>query len=234
MREHLPACASCRRRYDRHLLLARLDPRALPAEQRLAVGLGFRAAPAAWKRRMLTFALPVAVAAVIALVVVRPRGSDDAGGFTARGPAAPAPIVARFWTYQVNPGGPPHLLDRQIGTGDYLAFAYSNPAGRPFVMIFGVDEHRHVYWFHPAWRVGEPPPAAVRAAAGPGPFELPEAVRHHTDGRQLTVYALLSRQRIDVETVEATIRRAGATGPLPATFGTERPVVVGRSFVVQR
>ena len=75
--------------------------------------------------------------------------------------------------------------------------------------------------------------AAVRASAGPGPFELPEAVRHHTDGRQLTVYALLSRQRIDVETVEATIRRAGAAGPLPATFGTERPVVVGRSFVVQ-
>ena len=232
MREHLPACASCRRRYDRHLLLARLDPRALPAEQRLAVGLGFRAAPAAWKRRLLTFALPVAVAAVIALVVVRPRGSDDAGGFTARGPAAPAPIVARFWTYQVNPGGPPHLLDRQIGTGDYLAFAYSNPAGRPFVMIFGVDEHRHVYWFHPDWPANAAAPSSIPAIAGPGPHELAGAILHQFEGRRLNIVAVLSDRALSAAAIEAQVAAAGSFEALPS-FG-EGISTTQRVFEVRR
>ena len=140
----------------------------------------------------------------------RPRSGSTASGAT--GPSA-------------SPTG-------QIRADDELAFAYSNTAGQQFLLIFGVDEHRHVYWFHPAWRAGEPPPAAVRASAGPGPYELPEAVRHRTDGRQLTIYALLARQRIDVRDGRGAIRAAPGAGPLPAAFGAERPVVVGRSFAV--
>jgi hypothetical protein len=216
MRAHLPACASCRRRYDRHLLLARLDPRALPAEQRMAVGLGFRAAPPAWKRRFLSFAVPLAVAAVIALVVVRPHDADDTGGFTARG--APASIVARFWTYEVNPGGPPRLLDRAIGAGDYLAFAYSNPAGRPFVMIFGVDEQRHVYWFHPDWPANAAAPSSIPAVAGPGPHELPGAVLHQFEGRRLNIVAVLSDRALSAAAIEAQVAAAGSFEALPS-FG---------------
>jgi len=217
MRAHLPACASCRRRYDRHLLLARLDPRALPAEQRLAVGLGFRAAPVAWRRRLLSFAVPLAVAAVVALIVARPHGADDTGGFTARG-AATTSSAARFWTYRIDAGGPPHLLDREIRAGDYLAFAYSNPAGRPFVMIFGVDEHRHVYWFHPDWPSNGAAPSSIPAVAGPGPHELAGAVLHQFEGRRLNVIALLSDRALSASAIEAQVAAAGSFEALPS-FG---------------
>src|SRR5687767_539213 len=40
MRAHLGACASCRRRYDRELMLASLDPRGRKAKERIARGLG--------------------------------------------------------------------------------------------------------------------------------------------------------------------------------------------------
>jgi MFS transporter, DHA1 family, tetracycline resistance protein len=42
MRPHLPACESCRTYYERHLVLSRLDPDALAAEERLGRGLGIR------------------------------------------------------------------------------------------------------------------------------------------------------------------------------------------------
>ena len=41
MRAHLDRCAGCRDYYDRCALLGQLDPRAVSAEERLAVGLGF-------------------------------------------------------------------------------------------------------------------------------------------------------------------------------------------------
>ncbi|WP_426756059.1 hypothetical protein [Myxococcus sp. Y35] len=54
MREHLPDCAHCRERYERQLLLARLDPAAPDARTRLARGLGLDApAPVSPWRRML-------------------------------------------------------------------------------------------------------------------------------------------------------------------------------------
>jgi hypothetical protein len=239
MRAHLGACASCRRHYDRQLMLASLDPRGRKAKERIARGLGLRSETRSRARFTAWIAAGalVPVAAGLLLFVVRRETGPSSATFvreepTPRGAPAPTAESPAVWVYRVARDGTVGLAEGTIRADDELAFAYSNTAGWPFLLIFGLDEHRHVYWFHPAWRVGEPAPAAVHASPGPGPFELPEAIRHHTDGRRLTVYALLSRQRIDVSTVEAAIRHAGAAGPLPATFGTERPFVVGRSFVV--
>jgi hypothetical protein len=245
MRAHLGGCLPCRRYYDRELMLASLDPRGRKAEERIARGLGLRTGVSSPRRLAAWMAAGVLVPATAGLLLFAHRGELPRPPGAAReeltprgAPAAaqeatapvPAPSV---WIYRVARDGSVRLAEGAIQADDELAFAYSNTAGRSFLLIFGVDEHRHVYWYHPAWRVGEPPPSAVRASPGPGPFELPEAVRHHPDGRQLTIYALLSRQRIDVQAIETAIRRAGAAGLLPATFGTERPAVVGRSFVVQ-
>ncbi|AKQ70159.1 hypothetical protein A176_007071 [Myxococcus hansupus] len=53
MREHLQDCAHCRERYERQLLLARLDPSAPDARTRLARGLGLEARrPASFWQRM--------------------------------------------------------------------------------------------------------------------------------------------------------------------------------------
>ncbi len=40
MREHLPSCAECKKRYERQLLLEKLDPAAAGPGARLARGLG--------------------------------------------------------------------------------------------------------------------------------------------------------------------------------------------------
>jgi hypothetical protein len=232
MRAHVGACASCRRHYDRHLMLASLDPRGRRAKERIARGLGLRVAAPPPRRRGAWLALGALVPAAAAVLLLAPRAPDP-DAFTSRGaPAGGHEAAPAVWIYRVGRDGAVHLADGTIHADDELAFAYSNTARRPYLLIFGVDEHRHVYWFHPAWRVGAPPPAAVRASAGPGPFELPEAIRQHTDGRQLTIYALLSGQPLQADTVEAAIRRAGAAGPSAATFGAERPVAI-RSFAVR-
>ena len=242
MRFHVGGCAPCRRYYDRELMLASLDPRGHKAKERIARGLGLRIGAPPRRRLAAWMAAGVLIPAAAALLLVaRPReASLPAAGaapdaFTRRGAAgaahdAPAPAV---WIYRVARDGGIRLAEKTIRADDELAFAYSNTVSRPYLLIFGVDEHQHVYWYHPAWPAGEPPPAALRAAPGLGPHELPEAVRHHTDGRQLTIYTLLSQQRLDVRAVESAIRRAGPAGPLPAAFGAEHPIVLGRSFVVQ-
>jgi hypothetical protein len=226
MRAHLPTCASCKHLYERSLLLARLDPRGLPAATRLARGLGLRPPPAErvprWARWLAAGLLMPSVVAASVLLALRlehgrPRSPPvdpvrDVPAFAARGrvnrSANGTAAGATFWTYRVGPGGSTALVKAVVAAGDELAFAYSNPAGRPYLMVFGVDEHRHVYWFHPAWGVGQPAPSAVRAEPGPGPHELQDAIRHRLDGRKLILYALLSDRRIDAVALEAKVKAA--------------------------
>src|SRR5262249_40892962 len=152
MRAHLPACEACLRWYERHLLWAQLDPRAPSAEARVARGLGLR-----WRepRRAYGYAFAGAVAAVVLLawaLEARPAAQLE---LAARGYES-APRAENFWAYRVASGAPPRLAGPTISASDELAFAYSNPAGKPYLMLFGADEHGHVYWFHPGWPVGQP------------------------------------------------------------------------------
>ena len=237
LRAHLPGCDACRAHYERHLLLAELDPRAPSAKQRLARGLGLRATAPRPVRAWASGLMLVATAACAALLVLPRLQTEDAGdGFTARGGTPPAvALPAALQVYRALPDGRgAEPVTSRVRPDDALAFAYRNPLGMEHLLVFGVDEAGSVYWYHPAWTDAAQDPQAVPARPGGGPHELPEAVRHRTDGRQLTIYTLLSQRRIDVQSVEDAIRRAGPTGPLPAAFGAENPVVLGRSFVVQR
>ena len=216
MRAHLPTCTHCRRRYERQLLLARLDPRAPSAQTRLARGLGLqpRAAP---RRPLWVTGLAVSAAAVCLMWMA----SDPAQtGFTARGSEQGADRrMPAFWIYRVK-GDTPELARSSIAASDELAFAYSNPTGLAYMMIFGVDEHQHVYWFHPAWSNGHAPPEAIHARPGAGPHELSEAVRHALDGQRLDVYAVFSPQSLTATAVEDWVHRAmtpGAIAPGVAT-----------------
>lgn len=263
MRVHLQTCAGCARLYDRHLLLARLDPRAPSPRDRIGRALGFRMGRSTrkpsdaerwWHRaRSRSAAAWLSLAAGVAGIALwaRSAGSPQPSGAASRDPsnthepsseflarggsprggdsAAPPP---RFWTYRVPSVGAPSLVDETLADRDELAFAYANPSGLPYLMIFGVDEHRHVYWFHPGWAKGTPPPAAVRASAGPGPHELAEAVHHDFDGRSLTVYLVSSRQALDARFIEDVVRRAPDLGA-PQVFGSD-VVWSRRSFEVRR
>jgi putative zinc finger protein len=240
MRAHLSTCADCRHRYDRHLILARLDPRAPPVEERLAAGLGFQWRATArwdrWSRRAIALAIPVAATALLlaflpGLLSTRDHvgsrlapegdGARAASAFAARGGRSSRAGAPSFWTYRITPARAPQLAGQTIAASDELAFAYSNPAAKPYLMIFGVDEDRHVYWFHPAWPAGQAAPVAIPASAGPGPHELSAAIRHAIEGRRLDLYAVFSDRALATTAVEAQIHAAaGADGSLALGDGT--------------
>jgi len=223
LRAHLPTCPACRRFYGRALALSSADPHAVPARDRLARGLGLRGArrpAAASAARRWAWAIPAL--AVVALVAVRvglparnaPAGDGPGAGAppVSRGPATSAPALL---AYRIPARGTPIAVGRSIDGHDELAFAYANPGGWPYLMVFAVDEHTHVYWYHPAWRVGATPPVAVSAQPGPGPFELPSATRHVFDGRRLLVYAVFARRQVSVEEIERAARAGARPGDLP-------------------
>jgi hypothetical protein len=192
LREHLFGCESCRRYYERHQILAKLDPFALPGEERMALALGVRSsrrapAQAAWL-------VAATLAACLAFLLLRP--SDPAQQFAARGIAA----EPRVWVYRVPAQGKPVELGTLMAPTDELAFAYDNPEQSGRLLIFGIDEHRHVYWYHPAWVDPQSAPAAV--PIGAGRRELPEAVAHELDGSELTLYAVFTNDAVTVRDVE--------------------------------
>jgi hypothetical protein len=218
-------------------VLAGLDPRALAARERLGRGLGFRG-DRWWGHRRSGWALALAVpAAVLLLLAVLPRQSLHSGArpspavsdeFAARGGARE---TSAFWTYRVGPDGTPRLAAQALGRADEVAFAYSNTAGRPFLMIFGVDEHRHLYWFHPGWSGEGVAPQALSAHPGPGPHELPEAIRQPFDGGRLRVYAAFGDRPFDATTIEGAVRAAGDGDPA-RVLGARGITAVERTFQV--
>lgn len=239
LRAHLLGCRDCDERYRRHLLLARFDPRALPACDRLGRGLGFRGEgrTGPWLRGWV-WGLCVPAAAILLLVLLPRhllRGDARSGNatgaaseFAARGRTGAPPS---FWTYRLGNDGTPRLAEQAIGRSDEMAFAYSNVGAKPFLMIFGVDEHRHVYWFHPGWPPGTPAPQALSAKAGLGPLELSEAIRQPFDGGRLRIFAAFGDRPFDATMVEEAVQ--GAPDGDPSRLLTASGVtVVDRAFEV--
>jgi hypothetical protein len=216
MREHLKTCGDCRRFYERHLLLARLDPEALSPEDRIGRGLGIRKARSRW----VTWAAAstTTVAAAAAALVFLAHGTRDAG-FTARGAGlSTTASESQVFVYDVR-GRPRALLSGDtIGRGDELALAYENGAGKKRLMVFAVDEHRHVYWFYPAWQSERDDPAAVTIASDATRHELPDAVRHTFDGGKVDLHALFLDTPTTVKQVEALVaQQADLPSSLPGT-----------------
>jgi hypothetical protein len=211
MRAHLPTCARCKHRYNRHLLLASLTPGAPTWEQRLACGLGLRLRPARPFWSNARFLVAAAIPLILLIAHVRRTPTDD---LRARGNAAAIEAAQSLSIYRLG-SGTLVLADNWIARGDALAFAYANPAGRKYVMIFGVDEHGDVYWFQPGWPAGTPPPRSLPAVAGPGPHELPDAVKHDFDGSRLDLFALFSESAFPAAFVDRKVTWATTGSVLP-------------------
>jgi hypothetical protein len=202
LRAHLADCDVCREHYGRLLLLARLDPCAPSPLDRLARGLGLRGAPP--RGRWLTLA--VAALAAASALALWPRPAQEEG-FTSRGAPASLPSVI---VYRVRASGEALAAGSFIAATDELAFAYRNPGGRRFLLIFATDELRHVYWYYPSWTDAAQDPAAVPVRQTLQLVELPEAVAHRIAGGKLVVHALLVDRPIGVREIEARLAR-GAT-----------------------
>jgi hypothetical protein len=221
LRVHLTGCADCRSYYDRHLMLAALDPSAKSAAERIAVGLGFsvgaggtgeeaavrapfrlsgsRIAPLAW----------AACAAAVVLLLLVPARNRHEGEFAARG-VGTAASEPHLLVYRIHPHEQLPHTGGVIKSGDDLAFAYSNPANYRHLSVFGVDEHRHVYWYYPAWLNEEENPLSIDVAPGAEVRELPEAISHALDGRRLTIVAVFSNDVTSVRNVEELVTKNAA------------------------
>jgi hypothetical protein len=219
MRAHLPGCERCRRFYERHLLYARLAPGRPAVTDRLAAGLGVARealprAPAGRVPRLAgrsfsasprTWMLAGAAAAGLALLLAG-RGLPSADGeWGVRGMAGSG-LGAALEVYRVRPDGSTEASQGWMAAGDELAFAYRNPGGLARLMVFAVDDRGDIYWFHPAWSDPAEDPVAVPIQSGPGPFELPEAIRHQPWSGRLRIVALFTELPLSVRALEARWR----------------------------
>jgi len=239
MRTHLPGCADCHAYYEQHLLLSSLDPAGLSGEIRLARGLGLRVRRAPRSLAFGWLGLCGAAFAVLALVYLRPgarpgqqgnvgvAGPPAAGDVTTRG--GPASVAAarspEVQIYRFAHGAPAGVAERAgevMQAGDELAFAYRNPAGMSRLLVFAVDEHGHVYWYHPGWSDAADNPTAVPISTEPGLHELPAAVLHKFDGERIMIHALFTDRELSVRQIEGALaamaREHGPGGVAPLAF----------------
>lgn len=201
LRIHLAACPRCHARYERYLLLARLDRSIPSAEDRLARGLGLS--------RRRTWARPMAVALSFAAALValhlRSSGAPD---YVARGGAMADPDPA-LYVYRITAGGPPEpVIDGVIRSSDELAFAYRNRAGWPRLLVYAVDDTGRMYWYHPGWTDASTAPVAVTIDGGPDRHELPEAVAQPLPPGRIELHAIFIDEAIDVQAIERGVRPA--------------------------
>jgi hypothetical protein len=201
MRRHLPDCEDCRQYYQRLLVGARLDPRAPSPQERLGRALGLAPAPRRRSWWQPTLALGAALAACVLLVVARPVRD----GFTARG--GKLDDRSEVLVYRAQAGKAAQRLGRgaRVAANAELAFAYRNPEGYPWLAIFAVDEHNHIYWYYPAWLDAKADPSMVAAARTPAPIELSDAVAHSIDGRHLKVHWLFAGAPLTVKQIEQRV-----------------------------
>lgn len=216
LRAHLDDCARCTDRYRRRLVLASLDPEALAPVDRIGKGLGLeRASSREASRPGGAFAkLAFAAAAAAALALWIAARSAPHEELAARGGVAPAP-ASHVEILHARPGAAPSPLVGAMRRDDELAFAAVNGANKAQLMIFAVDEHGHVFWYHPSWTNAADDPASVPLPSSMERVELREAIAHDLDGPSLEVHALFLESPTTVRAVEAKLGGRGAPiGPL--------------------
>jgi hypothetical protein len=208
LRAHLPACASCRDYYDRHLELAALDPqRALPTRERLARGLGLAVAARTPPRPLV---LSLAAATALGALVLA-TGLNARPALQARGGDAPG---SQLLVYELAPGEAPRPLtaEAQVRGESGLAFAYANIGRKRHLLVFAVDDERRVYWYHPTWSDAQQDPVAIDLAPDAEIHEIPAAITHPLAGRELEIFGVFTDDALSVRQVEALIARAPLDG----------------------
>ena len=98
---------------------------------------------------------------------------------------------------------------------DALGFAVRGTAGLPWLVVYGVDDAKNVYWYHPAFTDAHTDPSSVPARVGP----IPEVVRHDLKPGALHITALFTRAPLHVSDVERAVA-AGARVPVEGDSAT--------------
>jgi hypothetical protein len=201
LRSHLSSCSSCRMHYENLMLRSKIDPKSMDAQSRIAIGLGILP-----RRKSVVgpvLALSAALAAALLLIVFLPGTPRQGEGFAARGHDG---NQANLLIYRFQQGKTPTLVVDEITRSDELAFAYENHTGKKRLLVFGIDEDKNIYWYHPAWTWESDNPVAVSIQSGDAIHELPEAVTHQIQGRSLRIYAIFTDEPISVRQMEEMLR----------------------------
>ena len=207
LRAHLPSCDRCDRYYRRHLVLEAMTPSALGAQQRLARGIVRQ--PRLTSARVLVAA--AAMASVIAVVAIR-RGDGGRSDVELGVRGAPHP-ASELVAFRIRGAAHEPLADAMT-SDDELSFAVRNVAGAPYLVVFGVDQARRVYWYYPAWTDAARPPAAVAIDASLELVELPEAIHHDLAAGPLWVYAAFVARPWSTTEVEARVAAVAPGSPI--------------------
>jgi hypothetical protein len=184
-------------------VLAEIDPAALSAEERIGRGLGVRP-------RRLVVGWPVLAGAAatcalaFALAVPFTTSDRDASDpeFAPRGPVL---SVDEFVVYRIRTGAPPERAPHRMRRDDELAFAYTNPSGFGYLLVFGVDSQGDVHWYHPEWSDAAATPGAVAIGKGADLHELTEAVTQKLEGPTLRLYAVFTNEPFTVRDIEGSL-----------------------------
>jgi hypothetical protein len=227
LRVHLATCPDCRAYYDRHLLLERLDPSRPGPQRRLRDALGLPRRTRLLDRRVALSVAGLALAAAAALLAIGPWRSPVGQEFAVRGNSSGE--IGQLLVYRLPSTGAPQLVTDEFSARDQLGFAYRNLTARRYLAVFAVDEHQHVYWYHPAWTSAASHPRSIAAETGPLLHELPEAISHDLDGHSLQIVALFTDQPLDVQEVERALATPGGLEQLRASGA----LVLVSSFLVR-
>lgn len=98
-------------------------------------------------------------------------------------------------------------VDKSIRSDDALAFSYTNGGDYPYdyLMIFAVDTHGEVFWYYPAYEDESTNPLSIDIRPSAEPIPLKEQVRHELNGGKIRIFALFSKEALDVRGVEQII-----------------------------
>jgi hypothetical protein len=198
-------------------------------EQRFAARIPSAPAARRWWRapRWLGLGLP-AVAILLALpaLLLRDGGSASKPEHSYRAKSATPHLDARArWialnVFRLSGDAAPEPLGDVLHLDDGLLFSYTNlgPAPFSFLMVFGVDEQRRVYWYYPAFMDARDDPKAIDIQKGVSRFALDEVIAHPYQLGTLTLFGLFSDHALSVSALESAVGRGLGDGTaLEATF----------------
>jgi hypothetical protein len=239
--QRLWRCASCRVRYERHLLLERTLPDGRSrGEDRLwrsivaSAGVGGAGVRQKTSPRWFLHSTALIAAGAVAFVLFvarRPDTRTESSLPVARGEVAPAKASPTLHLFRTVGEHETELVDRRIRANDGLLFAYSNPgADLRYLMVFAVDARGGIHWYYPAYeRPGENPSAALIKTGALG-VELGEEIRHPFQPGPLRVFALFLARPVFIDEIERMVGQAWRTQGQSLTNLDSLPVADGQQL----
>lgn len=211
--EHLPDCPDCHQYFKKRMFLAEMIPGAPTQQERIGATVGLSAPRAPRAMGFSAFVSAAAMAAGVFLVWPTTQSSDD--GFQSRGnkDRVVAPVESQeVFAYVASDGAENALVKKEIRHSDELIFSYRNNSSASHLMVYGVDEQKNVYWYHPAWVDAADNPSAVPIAQSEKVIALPLAVAHAYQGANLQLFALFLNEReagMTVQNLERLLENDG-------------------------